>query len=305
MKKITLLTVFISSVIIGLNAQQVKISANSGSPLNIEATGTTSNWIGFHNSNGYQGYAGLFTGLADMDFGTGGPNSTGKVHLVTSASPKLTVIPNGNVGIGVTDPDARLEVNGQLKITGGSPGTNKVLVSDANGLASWAASPPPPPTTYTIGDFAQGGVVFWVSPSGEHGKVVSIYDVNDVPWSNINGTAIGNSARSNINGGGNTVAIMMQSGHTNSAAKHCADLGYGGYDDWYLPSKDELNEVYQNRAAINTTATANGGEAFAADWYWSSTETNSTNAWLQYFGNGAQGYNSKNLNNRVRAVRAF
>ena len=43
----------------------------------------------------------------------------------------------GNVGIGVTDPDAKLEVNGQVKITGGSPGANKVLTSDVNGLASW------------------------------------------------------------------------------------------------------------------------------------------------------------------------
>ncbi len=43
----------------------------------------------------------------------------------------------GNVGIGVVDPDAKLEVAGQVKITGGSPGTNKVLTSDANGLASW------------------------------------------------------------------------------------------------------------------------------------------------------------------------
>jgi hypothetical protein len=43
----------------------------------------------------------------------------------------------GNVGIGVSDPDADLEINGQIKITGGNPGSNKVLTSDADGLASW------------------------------------------------------------------------------------------------------------------------------------------------------------------------
>ena len=48
-----------------------------------------------------------------------------------------TRIMGGNVGIGVDDPDAELEVNGQIKVTGGSPGENKVLTSDANGLASW------------------------------------------------------------------------------------------------------------------------------------------------------------------------
>lgn len=51
----------------------------------------------------------------------------------------LTVLKNGNTGIGVADPDAALEVNGQVKITGGTPGTGKLLTSDANGLASWAA----------------------------------------------------------------------------------------------------------------------------------------------------------------------
>ena len=44
---------------------------------------------------------------------------------------------NGNVGIGTTAPSTKLEVNGQVKITGGTPGANKVLTSNAAGLASW------------------------------------------------------------------------------------------------------------------------------------------------------------------------
>lgn len=305
MKKTTLLTIFISLMIMGLNAQQVEIIAIGPSPLKIESTISSDNWVEFYNNNGYQGYIGLFTGDTDIDFGTGAGNLTGKVHLVTSASPKLTVIPSGNVGIGVTDPDARLEVNGQLKITGGSPGVDKVLVSDADGLASWAAMPPPS-TTYAVGDFAQGGVVFWVNPSGEHGKVVSIYDVVDIPWSNITNTEIGSSAASDINGAGNTVSIMMQSDHTSSAAKHCADLEYGGYDDWYLPSKEELNELYLNEAAVNTTATANGGESFADEWYWSSTEVSAVIVQLKHLGNGNQGTAGKGgILRYVRAIRAF
>jgi hypothetical protein len=46
-------------------------------------------------------------------------------------------IPSGNVGIGTTSPGAKLEVAGQVKITGGSPGEGNVLTSDADGLASW------------------------------------------------------------------------------------------------------------------------------------------------------------------------
>jgi len=51
----------------------------------------------------------------------------------------------GNVGIGTITPGYKLEVAGQVKITGGSPGVNKVLTSDANGLASWAAPAATPP----------------------------------------------------------------------------------------------------------------------------------------------------------------
>lgn len=49
----------------------------------------------------------------------------------------LRIESNGNVGIGVIDPDAKLEVSGQVKITGGAPGAGKVLTSDAAGLATW------------------------------------------------------------------------------------------------------------------------------------------------------------------------
>jgi len=48
------------------------------------------------------------------------------------------VVATGNVGIGITTPTAKLEVAGQIKITGGSPALNKILVSDAAGLASWS-----------------------------------------------------------------------------------------------------------------------------------------------------------------------
>jgi hypothetical protein len=49
----------------------------------------------------------------------------------------ITLLPGGNTGIGTTNPTARLHVNGQVRIGGGSPGSGKVLTSDATGLASW------------------------------------------------------------------------------------------------------------------------------------------------------------------------
>jgi len=56
----------------------------------------------------------------------------------TVGAERMRITSTGNVGIGTTSPGAKLEVAGQIKITGGSPGAGKVLQSDANGLATWA-----------------------------------------------------------------------------------------------------------------------------------------------------------------------
>jgi hypothetical protein len=63
-----------------------------------------------------------------------------------------------------------------------------------------------------------------------------------------------------------------------------------------LPSKDELNEMYQNRSKI-------GG--FSANSYWSSTENLYDDAWKQSFNDGYQGNDGKNGYDYVRSVRAF
>jgi len=74
----------------------------------------------------------------------------------------------------------------------------------------------------------------------------------------------------------------------------------GGYIDWFLPSKDELNQLYVNKVAI--------GEAgvFQPLSYWSSSETGQEAAWEQDFNSGEQTGNSDKSNSiYVRAVRAF
>jgi len=96
------------------------------------------------------------------------------------------------------------------------------------------------------------------------------------------------------------------------AARICNELkvteGGKSYGDWYLPSKGELNLMYQNKAIIDATAAANGGSGFSSDLYWSSTENNSsTNSvvWYQDFSSGFQQRNQKDIASRVRAIRAF
>ena len=84
--------------------------------------------------------------------------------------------------------------------------------------------------------------------------------------------------------------------------------------DWFLPSKDELNEVC--KYARNTGQAAGAGavctdgssatlRGFASDRYWSSSETGEANAWYQNFFNGAQTNANKAATDYVRPVRAF
>jgi len=80
-----------------------------------------------------------------------------------------------------------------------------------------------------------------------------------------------------------------------------ATRGYtaGGYSDWRLPSKDELNWMYENLHEEGI-----GGFA-GYDPYWSSSEDYSYGVWSQYFGNGSQSTKGRYDNARVRAIRAF
>lgn len=75
--------------------------------------------------------------------GVGGSGTTNYIPKFTAGTTlgNSSIFDNGNVGIGTTTPGAKLEVNGQIKITGGAPFPGRVLTSDANGLASWANPP--------------------------------------------------------------------------------------------------------------------------------------------------------------------
>ena len=88
------------------------------------------------------------------------------------------------------------------------------------------------------------------------------------------------------------------------AALLCADLEIGGYKDWFLPSRAELNLMYRNLAMKNLGS-------FKSEWYWSSSEYNSDYAWHQRFSDGSQLYHYsheypyKRNTFCVRAVRQF
>jgi hypothetical protein len=151
-------------------------------------------------------------------------------------------------------------------------------------------------------------------------------------WKTADTTTTGTT--SPFDGAANTAAMVTAGINDHPAAKFCVDLSIGGYSDWYLPARFELDIAYYHlkpTTASNSTSwginnysvperTANntagdpaqtsvtafkdtGSEPFVAVNHWSSTEDSSTNAWRLVFAGGSQGSINKTSSFRVRAFR--
>ena len=147
------------------------------------------------------------------------------------------------------------------------------------------------------------------------GNKLYIYPVDNstgIEWGGY-GTAIGSEAQSDTDGSANTATIVSVLETGTNAARTCSELSGEaglGYDDWYLPAKDQLDAMYTQKGSVNLDNYSEGSPAwagFASDHYWSSTEHSGNpayNAWLQsfsYYGSQVSGY--KNSVRRVRCVR--
>jgi len=118
----------------------------------------------------------------------------------------------------------------------------------------------------SIGQSYQGGTIFYLDGSGQHGLIASQTDIPILKWCvGSTYTSTGAIATALGTGNANTNAIIASQGAGTYAAKACADLVSGGYSDWYLPSADELKLLYTNIAVY---AGMN-----AATRYWTSSET--------------------------------
>ncbi|WP_010662672.1 DUF1566 domain-containing protein [Marinilabilia salmonicolor] len=172
------------------------------------------------------------------------------------------------------------------------------------------------PETYSIGDYAQGGIVFYVDKTGRHGLVVTKEDQSaGVRW--YAGTYGKTQAKGDglYSGVANTTIILAAQaviGDDDSpyAALICNQLrtveNNESYGDWYLPSRGELTMMYLEKSTINATAIANGGNALADAYYWCSNELNNyLFAWRVALTNGNMMVTDKAHSGRVRAVRAF
>jgi hypothetical protein len=137
----------------------------------------------------------------------------------------------------------------------------------------------------SIGDSYQGGKVAYILVSGDpgydpntpHGLIAATSDqIGGIQW--YNGSYINTEAKGTAIGTGfsNTNKIIASQGGTATSYAAGVARAYtgGGYTDWYLPSKDELNKLYLSRFVIGR---------YVTDAYWSSSERNNINAWAQDF----------------------
>lgn len=124
------------------------------------------------------------------------------------------------------------------------------------------------PTTIAIGSSYAGGIIFSIDSTGQHGLVCAPNDQNY-----------------------NNDELYI-------ANRDCNDLVLNGYDDWSLPSKESLNQMFVNLHK-------HGLGAFKSSDYWSSTVFNYYFAWSQNFNDGSQNLTKTTSSIYFRAVRAF
>ena len=189
--------------------------------------------------------------------------------------------------------------------------TNAMGTSLASAVSNSVVTPQP-----QLGDFYGGGVVFKLFHAGQigyvegetHGLIAAVQDQSSgIQWYNDSYVTTGATETAIGTGSANTDAIISVQGPTETsyaAGLARANTG-GGYTDWFLPSKAELNKMWLERETINTTASANGGSNFSSNWYWSSTESGSSYAWIHHLSDGGTQVLDKSYSVWVRAVRAF
>lgn len=152
-----------------------------------------------------------------------------------------------------------------------------------------------------LGEQFGGGVIYHLyigSDGNQHGLIVNTTESTSV-WQ-VSATLT--NATHSWDGETNT-GLMTSS----AAANYVNGLTDGGFTDWYLPSIDELNLLYNNRFYANKALSVIGGATLLSttDSYWSSTENLTTSALYFFFSTGYGTSGNKVATLSIRAVRGF
>lgn len=162
--------------------------------------------------------------------------------------------------------------------------------------------------TYQVGDYyddgKRQGVVFAVSDDGRHGKIVSLDQVEE-QWcteGRYGEKSIVIGASSDSDGKSNTDKVTARvDSEKYPAFQWCRAKG----QEWYMPSKEEIELLLQVRYKVNKTLRDKSMEELSDFWCWSSTEKDSNFAWGVLMNDGRTGYGNKDFRSSVRAVSAF
>jgi len=154
-------------------------------------------------------------------------------------------------------------------------------------------------TKYQIGGNVNGGILFYLDETGKHGLVCAPTDQSTgTEWGCYLTNLPGAGGLDIGTGNQNTIDIVNGCSTAGIAAKICYDLDLNGYNDWFLPSREELRLMYTNLKA-------KGLGGFANNYYWSSSEAAHDDAWALDFSRNYMFVPNKFKTYRVRAVRAF
>jgi len=156
--------------------------------------------------------------------------------------------------------------------------------------------------THQVGELTEGGIVFYIDETGQHGLVAALEDIEGTYEWGCYGTELFGADGEGIGTGyQNTLDIVAGCSETPIAASETLVYEGGEYNDWYLPSKDELLEMYSTIG--NGSLEGNIG-SFNSTHYWSSSEYDNDWAWDVNFGIDSPNSNKNNLQS-VRPIRAF
>ena len=166
--------------------------------------------------------------------------------------------------------------------------------------------------THFIGELYGGGIVYYLyqdSKGAQHGLIASLSDLGEFPLWGFPNYQVPN-CNSSWNGAANTRAFIAAGGKPYFAIGLCATYEHEGFKDWYMPSIDEFNLLFNQRFIINKVLEEDedlASKGIVQRYYWSSTQQTASHAW--YFNAGAGFADDGSKNNlpkpHVRAIRSF
>ncbi len=142
---------------------------------------------------------------------------------------------------------------------------------------------------FLIGQNYGGGIIFYIDGTGQHGMIVTTSSQGSTTWGCMS-SMVGGTSTALGTGQANTNLIILKCGTAN-AAGICDNLVLDGYDDWFLPSKDEIIQISLHNIA--------NGEV------WSSSELDYYTSTTVNLNSGGVGWQYKYWSSGVRAIRAF